>query len=257
MVCERFLTVVEGHAAVPRDEAERAVHATLETLGERLSKAAVQDLAEQLPDEVVPRLFHDCSGEAFDVDEFLRRVAQREDVDLATAERHARGVFAALRTALTPEELADMRSELPSDVQPIVTGAVVVGADEFVVRVADLGDMTPDAALRATDAVLETLAERLPAGEVDDLRPRLPVELHAALERGRAERNGVVARMPADEFVRRVAEREGVTVECARDHALAVLTALREAVSEEFFDVMVELPHDYDPILPSPPVGTR
>jgi uncharacterized protein (DUF2267 family) len=52
--------------------------------------------------------------------------------------------------------------------------------------------------------------------------------------------------MPLESFVRRVAEREGVTPAEALVHARAVLATLREAVGdEEFLDVMSELPADY------------
>jgi uncharacterized protein (DUF2267 family) len=51
--------------------------------------------------------------------------------------------------------------------------------------------------------------------------------------------------MPPQEFLQRVAEREGVSLEQAREHALAVFDVLREAVDEEFFDIAVQLPNEY------------
>jgi uncharacterized protein (DUF2267 family) len=52
--------------------------------------------------------------------------------------------------------------------------------------------------------------------------------------------------MSLDEFVRRVAEREGVTPAEARDHARAVFATLREAVGEEEFrDIRAQLPLEY------------
>ncbi len=61
-------------------------------------------------------------------------------------------------------------------------------------------------ARRATEAVLETLAARIGGGEADDLRTRLPVALHAPLERGKNLSGGKATRMKLDAFVRRVAE---------------------------------------------------
>jgi uncharacterized protein (DUF2267 family) len=46
-------------------------------------------------------------------------------------------------------------------------------------------------------------------------------------------------------FLQRVAEREGVSAEQAREHALAAFATLREAVEEEFFDIAVQLPNEY------------
>jgi uncharacterized protein (DUF2267 family) len=52
--------------------------------------------------------------------------------------------------------------------------------------------------------------------------------------------------MSLDEFVRRVAEREGVGLEAAFEHARAVIATLREAVGEEEFrDVSAQLPQEY------------
>ena len=47
-----FIATVEREADVPHDQAERAVTATLETLGERISGGEAHDLAGQLPPEL-------------------------------------------------------------------------------------------------------------------------------------------------------------------------------------------------------------
>ena len=47
-------------------------------------------------------------AERFDVDEFLRRVAGREGVEIATARRHAEAVLAALARAVGDKEFADL-----------------------------------------------------------------------------------------------------------------------------------------------------
>jgi uncharacterized protein (DUF2267 family) len=56
--------------------------------------------------------------------------------------------------------------------------------------------------------------------------------------------------MSLDEFVARVAEREGVDPDEAREHARAVLTTLRESIPDrEVFDIVAELPLEYDQLL--------
>jgi uncharacterized protein (DUF2267 family) len=44
-------------------------------------------------------------------------------IDEATAERHARAVFAALRRAVSPKEIQDALAQLPSDIQELITTA--------------------------------------------------------------------------------------------------------------------------------------
>lgn len=77
-------------------------------------------IVEQLPPELAPWIAGTGNAEPFDVDEFLRRVAEREGVDVETAERHTRAVFEALRRTLTPDEFEDMVAELPKDFAPPV-----------------------------------------------------------------------------------------------------------------------------------------
>jgi uncharacterized protein (DUF2267 family) len=253
---EQFASTVEHQAAAGRDAAERATRATLQTLAERLSKGEAVELARRLPEEAIPWLFKDGPAERFDVDEFVARVAERERVDLVTAERHARAVFAALRRA-APDELADVEAELPQGFRALIEGLDVIGADEFTDRVAERAGLDLEGARRATDAALETLAERIAGGDVDDLLARLPIELHPPLKRGRARSGGEPEGIGVDEFVARVAEHEGTGPEEARQHTRAVLAALREATGEEFFDAVVQLGPEYTPLLPRPERGRR
>ena len=246
---ERFITIVEQKAKLSRDEAEAATRATLQTLAERISAGQARDLAAQIPPELAPWLATIGGAEPFDVDEFLRRVAEREGSDISRAERDARALFAALgRCVRRRDELA---SELPSDFGPLLDELQwrfdhVVPAEVFLDKVADRAGLDRDGARRAVDAVLETLAERIAGGEVDDLIAQLPAVLHEPLKRGNALSNGAARPMSLDEFVLRIAEREGVVPGGALAHARAVFATLREALPEkEFLDITAQLPRDY------------
>jgi uncharacterized protein (DUF2267 family) len=249
---EQFITIVEQIAKLSRDEAETAVRATLQTLAERISAGQARDLAEQLPPELAPWLATVGGAQPFDVDEFLRRVAEREGTDILRAERDARAVFAALgRCVRRRDELDDLASELPRNFGPLLDELQrrfdhVVPAEEFLDTVAERAGLDRDGARRAVDAVLETLAERIAGGEVDDLIAQLPAVLHEPLKRGNALSNGAARPMSLDEFVRRIAEREGVVPGVALSRARAVFATLREALPEkEFLDITAQLPRDY------------
>jgi uncharacterized protein (DUF2267 family) len=205
------------------------------------------------------------NAEAFDLEEFLRRIAAREDVPLPSAEQHARAVFAALGSTVSHDEIADMASELPKDFQPLISAAELgpepadppepraMRFEDFIEHVARRSGLQPHDALRATEAVLEALADRISGGEVDDLAARLPAALQPPLERGKVQSNGAARPLSLDEFLRGSAEREGVTPEEAKEHARAVFATLREAVGEkEFSDVTAQLPKDYAALLARP-----
>jgi uncharacterized protein (DUF2267 family) len=255
---QQFIQITQREAVLSAEAAERAAQATLTTLAERLSKGEARDLLEQLPAEMKPWVYTESDAERFDFDEYLRRVAEREGVDVRTAERHARAVFFALGQAVSAEEIADVAAELPQDFEPLIAEAQrryfeVLPAEEFLARVAERTGLDGDGALLATKAVLETLAERIAGGEVDDLIPQLPIELHEPLRRGKARSGDTARRMTLDTFLDRIAERESVDPFQASEHARAVFATLREAISDkEFFDVTVQLPPDYQVLLPAP-----
>ncbi len=229
--------------------AARAAQATLETLGERIDREEARQVAALLPPEVAPWIATATPAQRMDVDEFVRRVAEREQTDPMTATRHVAAVFDALARAIGDKEWNDVVSELPKTYAPLLPrGALVqtLDADVFRERVAASAGLDADRAERAIEAVLETLGERIAGGEVDHLITHLPVDLHPPLKRGRESVGGQATRMSLDAFIERVAEREGVAVIQAALHARAVLRVLRDAVGEEVFrDVMVQLPSDY------------
>jgi uncharacterized protein (DUF2267 family) len=101
---------------------------------------------------------------------------------------------------------------------------------------------TLDAALRATRATLETLAERLGPTESRQLGAQLPPEIQECLLTQTSESEW----FSSDEFLDRVSEREGVDLPESTSHALAVIEVLGEAVPAiEMIDVLDHLPADY------------
>jgi uncharacterized protein (DUF2267 family) len=115
---DEFIGQVQHRARLSsRGAAEHATRATLETLAERLTSGEVDDLAAQLPPEIGEHLRHKWStrGERFSLDEFFRRVSQREAVDLPEAVFHARAVIEVLSEAVSQGEMDDVRAQLPAE----------------------------------------------------------------------------------------------------------------------------------------------
>jgi uncharacterized protein (DUF2267 family) len=250
---DRFIATVERAGAGDRESAEWATRATLATLAERLGADEARHLVAELPAQLGGWAFAAGGAKAYDVEEFLRRVADREGVDPATAERHSGAVLTALAQAVSDKEFEHIVARLPKNFAPLLPrGLDVVPEEEFLDRVARRAGVDAGRARLAVEAVLETLAERIAPGEVDDLIERLPIALHAPLRRGKSRNPGNARRMPVEEFLRRVATREGVPPEQAREHTRAVLAELRDAIgNEEFTDIAVQFPGEYGDLLPS------
>ena len=95
----------------------------------------------------------------------------------------------------------------------------------------------------ATHAALSTLAERITRNETRALATRLPRGLDGEIRRAAARSP---ERFGADEFVHRMADREGVPEDEARRHARAVLTTLEANAPDSLEYVRAQLSDDYD-----------
>jgi uncharacterized protein (DUF2267 family) len=264
---DAFLERVSELADVSLPEAETATTAVLETLAERIGRKEALETAAQLPKELKGPLDPpEALPEIFDAAEFVRRVGERTGIDDdGELRRRIRAVFVTLQEAVSPGELADWQYDLTTDYVDLAArpaelgskprgappdsphyGHVELGPHEFVKRVAERAGLDEQRARRAVEAVLETFGERIADGEARDLAVQLPDEFGEALTRP----GGDPVKMPVDEFVHRVAEREGELDWLAREHVRAVLTTLREAVTvDEWDDTIAELPKEYDALV--------
>jgi uncharacterized protein (DUF2267 family) len=254
---QSFLAMVARTTGLDPVAADRVTRATIDAFSERLSGGEARDLAKRLPPEFVRpvHVLPDRRPEPFDLEEFLRRVAEATGTDTATAEQYAEAVLTVMRVVVGSDEYAEAAAQLPSDFAPMIeatrrTGVEVRSTVEFVARVASRSGLRITGARRATDAVLETLGERISREDAQRLVGRLPGHLREPLERGAAQATAPRA-LAADKFVQLVAEREASTPEAAQRHTAAVLGTMADALTpEDFYDaVVVRLPNDYAELL--------
>ncbi|MHA6793147.1 DUF2267 domain-containing protein [Pseudonocardia bannensis] len=259
-----FITIVQQVAGIADEQAERVVCPALQTLAQRISKGEAADLAGRVPDRLRSCLQHEGPRSKISLDEFLQRIEQEAATDRPAAEKIARGMFAALWSAVGAKEFFDMRSELPEDFQPLLDEAVDLAtkpplydelpparmsAQEFLDRVARRG-LGPEHARPAAETVLETLAMRITGGQVEDLIPLVPRELRPALRRGMSRSEARGMSMSLDEFLEEIARRERVTKDEALRHARIVFAVLHETIGDkEFNDVVAQLPNEYRALL--------
>jgi uncharacterized protein (DUF2267 family) len=75
-----------------------------------------KDLASQLPPEIGLHLLRYAGmGERFSLDEFYKRVSEREGEDLPQAVFHARAVIRVLSEAVSGGEINDILAQLPPE----------------------------------------------------------------------------------------------------------------------------------------------
>lgn len=108
------------------------------------------------------------------------------------------------------------------------------------------GITSREEAEEATRATLRTLGERLAGGEPHDLASQLPPELAGYVRYDEEQR---AEPFSLEEFFQRVSAKEGVEEQQAIQHARAVMSTLREAITAgEFGDVRAQLPEEYAPL---------
>ena len=122
MKYDEFIKHVQSFSQVDSlDEVKRAVRATLQTLAERIPGDEASKLAEQLPEEMGTHLRgrEGQSDNAFTLQEFYRRVGQKEGIDPSAAVIHVRAVFAVLNSAVIPADFSHVRAILSEDYEEL------------------------------------------------------------------------------------------------------------------------------------------
>lgn len=122
MEYSEFITHVQSLAqSNSREEAERATSATLETLKERVPGDEANELAGELPQELGQCLQgrEGEGSESFNLQEFIKRVSQRENIEPTTTAIHVRAVFAVLQNAINPEKFAKFHRHFSHDYEEL------------------------------------------------------------------------------------------------------------------------------------------
>lgn len=125
---DEFIGQVQNRAdPSARGDAERAVRATLETLGEWVPGGLAGNFAAQLPHEIGEHLRRTevhggaGTGERFDRNDFIRRVAERAGVSDQQAAFLIRAVMEVTGEAAQGGLFAKLEESLPADVRELVT----------------------------------------------------------------------------------------------------------------------------------------
>ncbi|MFR9793164.1 DUF2267 domain-containing protein [Streptomyces sp. MB22_4] len=136
---DEMIGKVQALARLPdRGTAERAAHAVVTTLSERLPSGLARHVAAQLPPDMADAMRQaadaaavsgapdtgahgsGASGERFGLTAFAGRIADRAGTDEDTAIREAAAVLEVLDAALAPELTERMAGALPADIRELL-----------------------------------------------------------------------------------------------------------------------------------------
>lgn len=121
-----FLTSVQRRAGLAELESARdTTNVVLETLGERITAAEVEDLAAQLPEGLPdPLTWNEETAESMSVEAFVDRVDERtsENSQLADVDGKtlSKAVLSTVDDAVTGGEAGDVRAQLPESFEELL-----------------------------------------------------------------------------------------------------------------------------------------
>lgn len=126
---------------------------------------------------------------------------------------------------------------------------------DFIDAVRENGDLATDAAAHdAAEATMQTLGERISAGEAKPIADQLPDDLAGPL----LTAGGNAEAFQPSEFVDRVDRRQDETWDDTERHVRAVLEALSERLEgAEWRDARKQLPPEYDALYETVDSDTR
>ena len=231
-------------ANITEPRADAVVRATLQALSEQASGKQFHDLLEQLPRELkqIAPAGPGAAGQR-SLEDFVDRVRGLSGVDAAEARVDVRAVVTTLAETVSREQLEDIFAELPPAFMDLLpSDGARPSAEEFLGQVRQAGGpVARDEAADAVRATLSTLADRISAGQAQDIALHLPAEFRVHLA-GAPERASAFDRKT---FLDRVAAAEQTDPSTAERHARAVLAAVRETVPQrEFAHTLDQLPSD-------------
>ncbi len=119
MTYDEFLEHVQERTGLDRPLAELATQATVSTLAERISGGEAEDVAAELPPELLSWMAKSAEyPEVFGAEDFVRRVrAKVPALQPEEAEDVVRAVLTTVREVVSRKEVLDTLSQLPMDVR--------------------------------------------------------------------------------------------------------------------------------------------
>lgn len=111
-----FIQQVKSQIDIDSDEqTEQVIEATLETLGERLSRTEQENLAAQVVNELKNMLMKRTDVHSYDLEEFYNRVSARADIGYPKAVQRSQAVVNVLSSTISQGEIEDILSEIDKD----------------------------------------------------------------------------------------------------------------------------------------------
>ena len=106
---------VQDYSGFSDSESEEALELVVETLASRLNEGEREDLASQLPEELEDVALAPTATQKFSAEDMFEELSELQNIDESRAKKQVMAVWRALKEALSPGEIEDIRAQLPND----------------------------------------------------------------------------------------------------------------------------------------------
>ena len=96
-------------------ESEQALRLFIRKLATRMTEEEREDFASQLPETLANIALEPDTTETWGANEFIQQFVEAEDIEEGRAKKQIYAVWQALKDALTPGEIKDIRAQMPGD----------------------------------------------------------------------------------------------------------------------------------------------
>ena len=111
---------VQDYSGFSDSEAENALKLVVEKIATRLTGGERKDFASELPKELEDLAMASKEPDKFGADDMFKEISELQDIDVGHAKKQVMAVWRALKDAITPGEIADIKAQLPRDLSAVL-----------------------------------------------------------------------------------------------------------------------------------------
>ncbi|MDB5164267.1 MAG: hypoxic response protein 1 [Candidatus Saccharibacteria bacterium] len=115
MKYRELIKKIQDYSGFSDNESEDALDLVVETIATRLAPGQRKDFASQLPEELEDIAMRPTIAQQFSADDMLEELCELEDIDRGRAKKQVMAVWRALKDAISPRKIENIRSQLPED----------------------------------------------------------------------------------------------------------------------------------------------
>lgn len=104
---------VQAYSGLPDKEAEAALQVTVETLAVHLTEGERKDFASQLPQRLKAMALSVLATPRNTAQDIIQQFMELRNISEKRAKQQIKGVWRALKDAISPGEINDIRAQLP------------------------------------------------------------------------------------------------------------------------------------------------